>query len=56
VGVRIKEAFRAQLEIDHRGGGTRVRVEPAGLFWIRLVNTFVIAPKVRRALRTAFGV
>jgi hypothetical protein len=71
VGVRIKEAgwpdsivvgtgaarvFRAQLEIDHHGGGTRVRVEPAGLTAIRLVNTFAIAPRVRRALRTAFGV
>ena len=56
VGTGAAHVFRAQLEIDHRGGGTRVRVEPAGLFWIRLVNTFVIAPKVRRALRTAFGV
>jgi hypothetical protein len=55
VGTGAAHVFRAQLEIDHRGGGTRVRVAPAGLFWIRLVNTFVIAPKVRRALRTAFG-
>ena len=54
--VSAAHVVRAQLEIDHCGGGTRVRVAPAGLFWIRLVNTFVIAPKVRRALRTAFGV
>ena len=56
VGTGAVHVFRAQLEIDHRSGGTRVRVAPAGLFWIRLVNTFVIAPRVRRALRTAFGV
>jgi hypothetical protein len=30
-------------------------VEPAGLTALRLVNTFVIAPKVRRVLRTAFA-
>jgi hypothetical protein len=56
VGTGGGRVFRVQLEIDHRGGGTSVRVRPAGLFWIRLVNTFAIAPKVRRALRTAFGV
>jgi hypothetical protein len=55
VGTGSAHVFRVQLEIDHRDGGTRVRVQPAGLSAIRLVNTFVIAPRVRRALRTAFG-
>ena len=55
VGTGSAHVFRVQLEIGRRGGGTRVRVQPAGLFWIRLVNTFVIAPRVGRALRTAFG-
>jgi hypothetical protein len=31
-------------------------VQPAGLSLIRLVNTCAIAPKVRRVLRTAFGI
>jgi hypothetical protein len=55
VGTGAGRVFRVQLEIDHHGGGTRVRVEPAGLTALRLVNTFVIAPKVRRVLRTAFA-
>ncbi len=56
VGTGGGRIFRVQLEIDHRDGGTRVRVQPAGLLWIRLVNTFVIAPRVRSALRAAFAV
>jgi hypothetical protein len=56
VGTGAGRVFRVLLDIDHRGGGTRVRVQPAGLSLIRLVNTFTIAPKVRQALRTAFGV
>lgn len=56
VGTGNAHVFRAQLEIDHRDGGTRVRVQPAGLSMIRLVNTFVIAPRVRQVLRTAFGI
>ena len=44
VGTGTAYVFRVQLEIDHRGGGTRVRVAPAGLAAIRLANTFVIAP------------
>ena len=56
VGTGAGRVFRVQLDIDHRGGGTRVRVQPAGLSLIRLVNTFAIAPKVRQVLRTAFGV
>ena len=55
VGTGSAHVFRVQLEIDRRGGGTRVRVQPAGLSATRLVNTFVIAPRVGRALRTAFG-
>jgi hypothetical protein len=55
VGTGAGRVFRVQLEIDHRGG-TRVRVAPGGLSALRLVNTIVIAPRVRRALRTAFGV
>ena len=56
VGTGAAHVFRVQLEIDHRGGGTRVRVAPGGLSALRLVNTIVIAPRVRRTLRTAFGV
>ncbi len=56
VGTGSAHVFRVQLEIDRRGGGTRVRVQPAGLSAIRLVNTFAIAPKVRRALQAAYGV
>jgi hypothetical protein len=56
VGTGAGHVFRVQLEIDHRGGGTRVRVAPGGLSALRLVNTIVIAPRVRRALRTAFAV
>jgi hypothetical protein len=56
VGTGSAHVFRVQLEIDHRDGGTRVRVQPAGLSMIRLVNTFRIAPKVRQVLRTEFGV
>ena len=55
VGTGSAHVFRAQLRVDRRGGQTRIRVEPARLFWIRLVNTFVIAPRVRRVLRAAFG-
>ena len=55
VGTGSAHVFRAQLRVDRRGAQTRIRVEPAGLFWIRLVNTFVIAPRVRRVLRAAFG-
>jgi hypothetical protein len=56
VGTGAGHVFRVQLEIDHRGGGTRVRLAPGGLSALRLVNTIVIAPRVRRTLRTAFGV
>ena len=56
VGSGAGRVFRVQLELDHRGGGTRVRVQPAGLSLIRLVNTFVIAPRVRQVMRAAFGV
>jgi hypothetical protein len=56
VGTGNAHVLRVQLEIDHRDSGTRVRVEPAGLTAIRLVNAFVIAPRIRRTLRTAFGV
>jgi len=56
VGTGAGRVFRAQLEIDHRGGGTRVRVAPGGLSALRLVNAIVITPRVRRTLRTAFGV
>jgi hypothetical protein len=56
VGTGAGRVFRVQLEIDHRGGGTRVRVAPGGLSALRLVNTIVIAPRVRRTLRAAFGV
>ena len=56
VGTGAGRVFRAQLEIDHRGGGTRVRVAPGGLSALRLVNAIVITPRVRRPLRTAFGV
>ena len=56
VGTGNGHVFRVQLEIDHRDGGTRVRVQPAGLSMIRLVNTLAIAPKVRQVLRTAFGI
>ena len=31
VGTGAGRVFRVQLEIDHHGGGTRVRVEPAGV-------------------------
>ena len=56
VGTGAGRVFRVQLEIDHRGGGTRVRVAPGGLSALRLVNAIVLAPGVRRALRTAFAV
>lgn len=56
VGTGAGRVFRVQLDVDHRGGGTRIRVQPAGVTLIRLVNTFAIAPKVRQVLRTAFGV
>ena len=56
MGTGAGHVFRVQLEIDHRGGGTRVRLAPGGLSALRLVNTIVIAPRVRRTLRTAFGV
>lgn len=55
VGTGSAHVFRTQLRVDRHGGQTRIRVEPAGLFWIRLVNAFVIAPKVRRVLRASFG-
>src|SRR6266480_1530450 len=55
VGTGGSRVFRVQLEIDHPDDGTRVRVRPAGVTLIRLVNTFVIAPRVRSALRAAFG-
>jgi hypothetical protein len=55
VGTGSAHVFRTQLRIDRHGGQTRVRVDPAGLVWIRLVNAFVIAPRVRRVLRAAFG-
>ena len=56
MGTGNAHVLRVQLEIDYRDGGTRVRVQPAGLSMIHLVNTFVIAPKVRQVLRTAFGI
>ena len=56
MGTGAGRVFRVQLDVDHRGGGTRIRVQPAGVTLIRLVNTFAIAPKVRQVLRTAFGV
>ena len=56
VGTGSAHVFRAQLRVDRHDGQTRSRVDPAGLFWIRLVNTFLIAPKVRRVLRAAFGI
>jgi hypothetical protein len=39
-----------------KGLGPRYQVLPGGLSALRLVNTIVIAPRVRRTLRTAFGV
>ena len=53
VGTGSAHVFRAQLRVDRHDGQTRIRVDPAGLVWIRLVNTFLIAPKVRRVLRAA---
>ena len=40
VGTGAGRVFRVQLDVDHRGGGTRIRVQPAGVTLIRLVNTF----------------
>ena len=53
VGTGSARLWRAQVRIDRRAGQTRIRVTPAGLFGVRLVNTFGIARKARRALLAA---
>lgn len=55
VGLGSARVWRAQVRIDRGDAQTRIRVAPAGLIWVRLVNTFLIARKVRRALLTAPG-
>jgi hypothetical protein len=53
VGAGTSRVWRAQVRIDRQAGQTRIRVAPAGLIWIRLVNAFWIARKVCRALLAA---
>ena len=53
VGIGTSRPWRAQVRIDRQEGQTRIRVAPTGLIWIRLINTFWIARKVRRALLAA---
>jgi hypothetical protein len=53
VGTGTSRVWRAQVRIDRQAGQTRIRVAPAGLIWIRLINTFGVARKARRALLAA---
>jgi hypothetical protein len=55
VGAGSDRVRRVQLQVDRSGGQTRIQVEPAGLSWLRLINTVGIGRKVRRALVTAPG-
>lgn len=55
VGAGSDRVRRVQLQVDRSGGQTRIRVEPAGLSWLRLINTVGIGRRVRRALVTAPG-
>jgi hypothetical protein len=53
VGSGTGRVWRAQVRIDRQAGQTHIRIAPAGLTWIRLINTFGVARKVRRALLAA---
>jgi len=53
VGSGTGPVWRTQVRIDRQAGQTRIRVAPTGLVWIRLINTFGVARKVRRALLAA---
>ena len=53
VGIGTGRPWRATVRIDRQAGQTRIRVAPAGLVWIRIINTFWVARKVRRALLAA---
>lgn len=53
VGIGTSRPWRATVRLDRQAGQTRIRVTPAGLMWIRVINTFWVARKVRRALLAA---
>lgn len=53
VGIGTGRPWRATVRIDRQAGQTRIRVAPAGLVWIRVINTFWVARKIRRALLAA---
>ncbi|HEY3773663.1 MAG TPA: hypothetical protein VGL69_11755 [Solirubrobacteraceae bacterium] len=51
--VSASPMIRAQVKITRRPDQTDIKVTPAGLLGDLLLNTFVIAPKIRQVLRSA---
>lgn len=55
VGTGSDRLWRTQVRIDRRGGQTHIRVTPAGLTLIWLINMLGISRKAGRVLRNAPG-